>query len=87
MKTTAWRLVLALSFVSISPASSAAEGPSNGIDPSLVIEEFDVFSDGDMLLVPVNIGGKKHTFWVDTGYSVSGYDKSLRPFLCRWRPS
>jgi hypothetical protein len=75
------QVLLAILLIAFPALFSTASEPSQGIEPSLVIEEFDVFNDGDMLLVPVDIGGKKRIFLVDTGYSVSTYDASLRSFL------
>lgn len=77
-----WRqFLLAVVLIAVFPAVSSAEEASAGIDPSLVIEQFDVFNDGDWLLVPVDIGGKTYSFWVDTGCTASVYDKSLRSLL------
>lgn len=77
-----WRqFLVAVVLVAAFPLASSAQEASAGIDPSLVIEQFDVFTDGDALLVPVDVGGKRYSFQVDTGCSVSAYDKSLRPLL------
>lgn len=77
-----WRqFFLAVFLLAGFPAVSAAEEAPSGIDPSIIIEEFEVFTDGDALLVPVDVGGKRYSFQVDTGYCVSAYDKSLRPLL------
>lgn len=42
-----------------------------------VIEEIDVFSDGDFLLMPLTVLGKKHSFVLDTGSDCSVFDVSL----------
>ncbi|MGH7140392.1 MAG: aspartyl protease family protein [Pirellulales bacterium] len=44
---------------------------------SSVIEEFDVFGDGDCLLVPVNIDDKIYTFLIDTGATFVIFDEAL----------
>jgi len=75
------RFYLPIALIALSQASLFAEEAPGGIDPSLIIEQFDVFTDGDMLLVPVDVGGKRYSFWVDTGATVSIYDESLRPLL------
>src|SRR5262249_8543190 len=48
-------------------------------DKNTVLERFEIFRDGDGLLVPVMLGSKKYLFEVDTGASISVFDKSLLP--------
>lgn len=81
MTVTTWRIILAVSLLPISIAVSVAEEPSGTIDPSLVIEQFDIANDGDGLTVPVKVFGKKRAFTVDTGCTWMLFDKSLRPLL------
>ncbi|HVW39553.1 MAG TPA: hypothetical protein VHB99_19680, partial [Pirellulales bacterium] len=75
------RFLAAILLIFIAPLCSKAEEASKGIDPSLIIEQFDVYNDGDALLVPVTAFGKTRMFAVDTGSSHMHYDESLRPFL------
>jgi hypothetical protein len=49
----------------------------------LVIEEFDVPSDGDELVVPLRVAGKEYPFSVDTGASRSAFDTKLELLLGR----
>ncbi|HVX15341.1 MAG TPA: PDZ domain-containing protein [Pirellulales bacterium] len=51
------------------------------VDRSLVLEEFDIQTDGDMLLVPVRIGDKDCTFAVATGCTDTLVDASLKHLL------
>jgi hypothetical protein len=41
------------------------------------VEEFDVFNDGDFLIVPVRLDGKTYSFVVDTGCMTTFVDVSL----------
>ncbi|HXT58854.1 MAG TPA: PDZ domain-containing protein [Pirellulales bacterium] len=81
------RFFAAALLIAAAPARLHAEEPAQGIDPSLIIEQFDVFNDGDLLLVPVTAFGKTRTFVFDTGCAIMLYDKSLRPFLGKPRKS
>jgi hypothetical protein len=58
----------------ITPASAPP-------DPALILEQFDVFNDGDLLIVPVQVGGKTYAFCIDTGCVQNVYDSSLRGIL------
>lgn len=79
MKSNQWRrFLLAILLIAIFPAASTAEEASTGIDPSLVIEQFEIFKDGDVLVVPVKVFGKDRLFAVDTGASTLVYDESMR---------
>jgi hypothetical protein len=49
--------------------------------PSQVLAEFDVFNDGDVLLLPVRLGGKQHLFLFDTGATNTVYDWTFRDLL------
>jgi hypothetical protein len=51
------------------------------IDPQQVLAEFDIFKDGDAILVPVEIAGKIYQFWVSTGNSYTVFDTSLAGLL------
>jgi len=54
--------------------------PSNlpaSAGPPLVLEEIDIFSDGDFLLAPLTIGNKQCLFVLDTGSESSVFDSSL----------
>jgi hypothetical protein len=45
------------------------------------IEQFDIFTDGDLLLVPVRLDQQVFKFAVDTGSGGTIYDRSLRAHL------
>lgn len=77
-----WRQFLAAIFlIAFFPAASSADEELLGIDPSLIIEQFDVFGDGDFLLVPVNVFGKTRQFFADTGSKWLVFDDPLRRTL------
>jgi hypothetical protein len=46
-----------------------------------VLAEFDVAKGGDLILLPVRLKGKTYHFAMDTGASVTAYDRSLKPLL------
>ena len=46
-----------------------------------VIESFEVEGNGDLLLIPVTVGGKVHQFVVDTGCSTTVFHTSLKSTL------
>lgn len=71
------RFLAAVLLVVVASPSLIAEEPVPGIDPSLIIEQFDIYNDGDLLLVPVTVFGKTRMFAVDTGSSSTVYEKSL----------
>lgn len=52
------RFWLAMVLIAIFPAASTAEEAPRGIDPSLVIERFEILKDGDALRVPVTVFDK-----------------------------
>jgi predicted aspartyl protease len=83
MTTRNCRASMLLSLIALFLTSSelAAQQPRRAIDPSLVLEQFDVFNDGDELVVPVTFGDKRYLFVVDTGAEITIYDKSLRSCL------
>src|SRR6516162_137796 len=57
---------------------TAARAQANA-DP--VIQTFPVANDGDLLIVPVKLKGKKYDFAIDTGATSIVYDSSLRSLL------
>lgn len=75
------RFLAAILLVVAAPLSLIAEEPAHSIDPLIVIEQFDIYNDGDQPLVPVAAFGETRMFAFDTGSSHMAYDKSLRPFL------
>lgn len=81
MKGRFERFLAAVLLIAAAPFRSMGEEPSPGIDPSLIIEQFDIYNDGDQPLVPVAAFGETRMFAFDTGSSHMAYDKSLRPFL------
>ena len=55
-------------------AASAWAPPT---DTNPVLESFDAFNDGDVLLLPIELDGQRYQFVLDTGASTSMYDASL----------
>lgn len=52
----------------------------SGVEASpLVLEEIDVFDDGDFLLAPLTIAHKRYLFVLDTGSDCSVFDVSVLP--------
>lgn len=49
--------------------------------PPQVLAEFPIFSDGDVLLLPVQFEGKQYQFMFDTGATNTIYDSIFRPRL------
>jgi hypothetical protein len=45
------------------------------------LAEFDVAKGGDLILLPVYLHGKTYHFAMDTGASVTAYDRCLKPLL------
>ena len=74
-------MVLSLIALFLTPPDLAARQVPRAIDPSLVLEQFDVSTDGDLLVVPVTLGKKPYRFVVDTGATNTLYDKSLKTCL------
>src|SRR5262245_15073827 len=44
-----------------------------------VVERFKIEKDGNTLLVPVTVSGKEYLFLVDTGATVTTFDRTLLP--------
>jgi hypothetical protein len=65
-----WALA-ALAFVLADPAAGGV------IPEELVEQRFAVPRNGNMLALPVRIGGKAHPFMVDTGLNLTTFDTSL----------
>jgi hypothetical protein len=66
--------VLAL-LVVIGP--SRAEKPRPAADAPLVLGQFEVARDGRHLFVPVTLKGTKYLFIIDTGATLTIYDRSM----------
>ncbi|MGE0606082.1 MAG: retropepsin-like aspartic protease [Pirellulales bacterium] len=60
------------------PASDASAGEGR---PDNIVAEFPVFTDGDLLLVPVEVAGRTYSFMVDTGFSTTTFDTRLSAAL------
>ena len=52
-----------------------------------ILAQFDIESHDVIPFLPVTISGKKHLFIMDTGLSVTTFDKSLRKYLGKERGS
>jgi hypothetical protein len=61
----------------LAPPGLAAQQPHRTINPSLVIEQFDVLTGGNWLIVPVTFQKNQYLFTVDTGATMTVYDESL----------
>jgi hypothetical protein len=72
-------LALSLLALALLPMPQATADPKDqaAVAPELILEQFDIFTDGDALLVPVSLGARKYLFLVDTGASEMVYDTSL----------
>jgi hypothetical protein len=68
----AWAFLLA----SAGPRRHAYAGRQGN-----VLAEFDVAKGGDVILLPVRLKGKTYHFAMDTGASLTAYDRSLKPLL------
>jgi len=73
--------LIILTLVFLLPISLTAQESEQRVDPSLVVERFNVGSDGDELTLPVIFKGKTYRFVVDTGADHTIFDKSFRPHL------
>jgi PDZ domain/Aspartyl protease len=74
-------ILLCLFTLLLVPRGLAAQDAGRPVDRSLVLEEFGVSADGDLLIVPVSFDKKNYLFAVDTGCTVTVYDKSLKSLL------
>jgi len=63
-------LALLLAVASCDPMCASA-------DDGDVVERFKVEKDGDALLVPVKVAGKEYLFLVDTGSTMTVFDRTL----------
>ena len=68
-------------FAALALLAAASSLGAQPVDRSLVLQEFDIPTDGDALLVPVQIGDRKCRFIVDTGCSRTEFDTALRSSL------
>jgi hypothetical protein len=77
-------LILALSFGVFLPVGSAhinAELSENTSRRETVLERFQLSKESKILLLPVDINGKKYSFVLDTGSTITFYDTALRSVL------
>jgi hypothetical protein len=80
------RSALLLPLMSLTIALALAHGTSLAqdhveIDPRQVLAEFDIYKDGDWILLPVEIAGKTYRFVVGTGFTYTALDTSLAGLL------
>lgn len=64
-----------------APKATKIGGNQQAADPDAILELFKVAIDGEVLVIPVEIQSKRYWFAVDTGASISVYDKSFRSVL------
>ena len=69
--------ILILLFVLQASLPGVWADDQNGLPITSVLEEFDVFNDGDLLLLPVKIQGKNYLFALDTGCCATVIDMAL----------
>lgn len=75
------RGALTLALVQLAVAASLVSGADHESGTALVLQEFDIPTDGDTLLAPVSVNGRSRLFCIDTGCTGVIYDESLRPLL------
>jgi hypothetical protein len=66
--------ILSMLFFFVAFAQTSAQTPK---EDSNVIEKFKIAKDGKPILLPIDVGGKKVPFLVDTSSSETCFDKSL----------
>lgn len=62
-------------------AALAQVDNATAVDQAILVESFDVQPHGDALLLPVTIGDREYQFILDTGTSITVFDKSLESLL------
>lgn len=62
----------------IAPTCPQGQDSGGGANRSLVIEEFEVLGDGDALLLPVDVNGRRYRFCLDTGCPLLIFDETLK---------
>jgi hypothetical protein len=75
MKCTAKILLACLPL--LATLCAAAQDKTPAAKPAAVLAQYDVARDGDSLLLPVTLNGKKYQFLVDTGATLNCFDRSL----------
>jgi hypothetical protein len=73
-------LCLALALLA-GRAPSSTDLPEQASDREAVLERFKLSRDSKILLLPVEVQGKKYSFVLDTGATTTVYDTSLRSIL------
>ena len=72
------RLTLPAVFALALLAAAAPEAPPGPSDaPARVLAEFTIEPNADLILLPVLVGGKERDFLLDTGSTVSVFDRAL----------
>lgn len=74
-------LALLICLSAFGPVQAQESEPQ--AERSLVLEGFDIPTDGDLLLAPVAIAGRTYRFMVDTGSFCTVFDSSLKSLLGR----
>jgi hypothetical protein len=63
------------------PMTSIAQVQREAVDSLLVLEQFDVNTNGDELTAPVNVGGRSYRFVLDSGSYLTAVDSAFRAEL------
>ena len=69
---------------SASPGSKEVQKPGenhSSSDLPLILERFKVATDGGLLLLPIDLKGKRYSFSLDTGCTETTYDTCFRSLL------
>ena len=72
-------MLVCLSACGHLPAQESEPQP----EQSLVLAEFDIPTDGDMMVAPVTVAGRTYQFLIDTGCYWTVFDSALQPLLGR----
>jgi hypothetical protein len=81
MNSATRRSLAILLTILLAGSCARAEEKQRPADSEAVLERFELSDDVGVLLLPVEIKGKKYSFMVDTGAAFSAYDTSLRSVL------
>jgi len=68
----------------ITARTGSEARPQESVQPKgseLVLDEFEIAKDGDVVVLPVAFAGRRFLFALDTGAGTTAFDCSLRPLL------
>lgn len=64
-----------------APIDSQSRNSSDERRDTNLVESFAIAGNGDLVLLPVSLGGKEYLFMLDTGTTLHTFDLSLRQYL------